>query len=59
MINIKVWFVDSHEPSVFEDVYSFYETRKQLKIMQEELYKSTTTLVNKEYIRYYKVIETV
>lgn len=59
MINIKIWYKDSCQPTIFEDVYSFYETRKQLKIMQEELYKSTTTMINKDYIRCYKVIETV
>ena len=59
MIDIIVCFKDHSEATIFADVYSFYETRKQLKIMQEELYKSTTTMINKDYICYYKVVETV
>lgn len=59
MINIVVCFKDNSKFTLFEDVYSFYETRKQLKIMQEELYKNITTTINKDYIRYYKVVETV
>lgn len=59
MINIIVCFKDQSEATIFVDVYSFYETRKQLKIMQEELYKNITTTINKDYIRYYKVVEVV
>lgn len=57
MTEINVWTKESQTPLIFEEVEEFWERRKQLEILQEEMYKTKLTVIPKESIVRYTIIE--
>lgn len=54
-MNIIVKLLSQHESIMFPDVDEYYEKRKTIKIVQSELYKTTTTEINKEAIEMWTI----
>lgn len=59
MIDIKVWLKENSYPILFPNVHDYYETRKMLEIVQEELHRTETTKISRESINYYTIIDHV
>jgi hypothetical protein len=59
MIDIKVWFLGQYEPVLFPNVHDYYETRRILEIVQEELHRTETTKISRDKIKYYTIIDRV
>ena len=59
MKEVHVWVYGRNNPVVFEDVEDFFETRKALAIVQEDIYKTTTTKIFKQAIIMYEVIDSL
>ena len=57
MTQIEVWTKDTVTPLIFEEVEEYWERRKQLEILQEEMYTTTLTVIPRESILRYKIIE--
>lgn len=57
MKEISVWLYGKQNPTVFEEVEDFYETRKALVIIQEEMYFTTTTKIFKQSLQMYQVVD--
>ena len=54
-MNIIVRLLSQHESLMFPNVDEYYEKRKTIKIVQSELYKTTTTEINKEAIEMWTI----
>ena len=54
-MNVIVKLLSQHESLMFPDVDEYYEKRKTIKIVQSELYKTTTTEINKEAIEMWTI----
>lgn len=54
-MNIIVKLLSQHESLMFPNVDEYYEKRKTIKIVQSELYKTTTTEINKEAIEMWTI----
>lgn len=54
-MNIIVRLLSQHESLLFPNVDEYYEKRKTIKIVQSELYKTTTTEINKEAIEMWTI----
>ena len=54
-MNIIVRLLSQHESIIFPNVDEYYEKRKTIKIVQSELYKTTTTEINKEAIEMWTI----
>lgn len=59
MKNIKVWVYGMQKPLIFTDVEEFFETRKALALVQEDMYKSITTKIFKQAIQMYEITDTL
>lgn len=57
MKQISVWLYGKQNPTIFEDVEDYFENRKALVIMQEEMYSTTITKIFKQSLQMYKVID--
>lgn len=57
MITVIVSVTDQKEPLVFENVEHYWETRRGLEIIQDDLYQSTTTVIMKDNILRYTISE--
>lgn len=57
MKQISVWLYGKQNPTVFEDVEDYFENRKALVIIQEEMYSTTITKIFKQSLQMYKVID--
>ena len=57
MTQIEVWTKESPTSLIFDDVEEYWERRKQLEILQEEMYTTTLTVIPRESILRYKIIE--
>ena len=57
MTTIIVSVTDQHEALKFENVEYYYETRKGLEIIQEDMYQTMTTVIKKESILRYTISE--
>ena len=57
MITVIVSVTDQKEPLVFEHVEHYWETRRGLEIIQDDLYQSTTTVIMKDNILRYTISE--
>lgn len=57
MKQISVWLYGKQNPTVFEDVEDYFENRKALVIIQEEMYLTTITKIFKQSLQMYKVID--
>ena len=57
MTQIEVWTKDTVTPLIFENVEEYWERRKQLEILQEEMYNTTLTVIPRESILRYTIIE--
>lgn len=57
MKQISVWLYGKQNPTVFEDVEDYFENRKALVIIQEEMYTTTITKIFKQSLQMYKVID--
>ena len=58
MRDLSVWLVGKVNPIVFEDIEEFYDTRKYLKVIQETMYTTTTTIIYKQSLQRYTITET-
>ena len=54
-MNIIVKLLSQHDSLMFPNVDEYYEKRKTIKIVQSELYKTTTTEINKEAIEMWTI----
>ena len=54
-MNVIVKLLSQHESLMFPNVDEYYEKRKTIKIVQSELYKTTTTEINKEAIEMWTI----
>ena len=54
-MNVIVKLLSQHDSLMFPDVDEYYEKRKTIKIVQSELYKTTTTEINKEAIEMWTI----
>ena len=54
-MNVIVKLLSQHESLLFSGVDEYYEKRKTIKIVQSELYKTTTTEINKEAIEMWTI----
>lgn len=57
MTTIIVTVTDVPYTLKFENVEHYYETRKGLEIIQEEMYRTTITIIRKENILRYSIID--
>mgnify|MGYP003291567518 FL=1 len=57
MKQISVCLYGKQNPTVFEDVEDYFENRKALVIIQEEMYYTTITKIFKQSLQMYKVID--
>lgn len=58
MRDLSVWLYGKVNPVVFEDIEEFYDTRKYLKVIQETMYTTTTTIIYKQSLQRYTITET-
>jgi len=58
MRDLSVWLYGKVNPIVFEDIEEFYDTRKYLKVIQETMYTTTTTIIYKQSLQRYAITET-
>lgn len=54
-MNVIVKLLSQHDSIMFPNVDEYYERRKTIKIVQSELYKTTTTEINKEAIEMWSI----
>ena len=54
-MNVIVRLLSQNESLMFPNVDEYYEKRKTIKIVQSELYKTTTTEINKEAIEMWTI----
>lgn len=54
-MNVIVKLLSQHDSIMFPNVDEYYEKRKTIKIVQSELYKTTTTEINKEAIEIWTI----
>ena len=54
-MNVIVKLLSQHDSLMFPNVDEYYEKRKTIKIVQSELYKTTTTEINKEAIEMWTI----
>ena len=59
MKDIKVWVYGRQNPIIFSNVEDYFETRKALAIVQEDMYKTITTKIFKQAIQMYEVTDTI
>lgn len=59
MKEIKVWVYGRQNPIIFEDVEDYFETRKALVIVQDDIYKTMTTKIFKQSLQMYNVSDTI
>lgn len=59
MKDIKVWVYGRQKPLLFVNVEDFYDKRKVLEIVQEDMYETVTTKIFKQAIQMYEVTDTV
>lgn len=57
MKTIKAWVYGRQNPIIYEDVEEFFETRKVLVILQEEMYQTITTKIFKQSLQMYEVTD--
>lgn len=57
MKDIKVWVYGMQKPLIFSNVQEFFETRKALAIVQEDMYKTITTKIFKQAIQMYEITD--
>ena len=57
MKQITVWIMSESKPIIFEDVEDFFENRKALAIIQEDMYITRTTKIFKDFIVRYTVTD--
>ena len=57
MTTIIVSVTDQHEALKFDNVEHYYETRKGLEIIQEDMYQTMITVIMKENILRYTISE--
>lgn len=57
MITIIATVTDRQDALKFENVEHYYETRKGLEIIQEESYITSVTVIRKENLLRYSIIE--
>lgn len=57
MKDVKVWVYGRQNPIIFPSVEEYYETRKALVILQEDMYKTITTKIFKQSIQMYEVTD--
>ena len=57
MKEIHIWLYGKQNPIVFECVEDYFESRKALVIIQEDMYKTTTTKIFKQSLQMYKVFD--
>lgn len=57
MKQITVWLMGETKPIIFEDVEDFFENRKALAIIQEDMYIIRTTKIFKDFIVRYTVTD--
>lgn len=57
MTTIYVTVTDQKEVLIFPDVDYYYETRRRLEIIQEEMYHTTKTVIMKDNILRYSVMD--
>ena len=57
MKEIRVWLYGSFNPLKFEFVEDYHETRNALILIQEDMYKTTTTKIFKQSLLRYEVME--
>lgn len=58
MRDLRVWLYGKVNPLVFEDIEEFYDTRKYLKVIQETMYTTETTIIYKQSLQRYTITET-
>lgn len=58
MRDLRVWLYGKVNPIVFEDIEEFYDTRKYLKVIQETMYTTATTVIYKQSLQRYTITET-
>ena len=58
MRDLRVWVYGKVNPIVFEDIEEFYDTRKYLKVIQETMYTTMTTVIYKQSLQRYTITET-
>ena len=59
MKDIKVWVYGRQQPILFSNVEDYYETRKALTVIQEDMYTAVTTKIFKQAILMYEVTDTL
>ena len=57
MKQITVWLMGETKPIIFEGVEDFFENRKALAIIQEDMYIMRTTKIFKDFIVRYTVTD--
>ena len=57
MKDINVWVYGRQKPLVFMNVAEFFETRKALVVVQEDMYESITTKIFKQAIQMYEITD--
>ena len=57
MTTIYVTVTDQKEVLIFPDVDYYYETRRGLEIIQEEMYHTSKTVIMKDNILRYSVMD--
>ena len=57
MKSIKVWVYGRQSPIIYEDVEEYFETRKALVIIQEEMYQTISTKIFKQSLQMYEVTD--
>lgn len=58
MTTIHAHLYGKPKPLVLENVTEYYETRKALIIVQEDMYIRTTTTIYKQSLQMYNVVNT-
>jgi hypothetical protein len=58
MRDLSVWLFGKVNPIVFEDIEEFHETRKYIKVIQETMYTTTTTVIYKQSLQRWTITET-
>ena len=58
MRDLSVWLYGKFNPIVYENIEEFYDTRKYLKVIQETMYTTTTTIIYKQSLERYTITET-
>ena len=58
MRKLVVWLNEASDPIIFYDVEEFYDNIKSIKIIQEEQYNTTTSVIYKKDIIRWSIIET-